>query len=76
MSDELSKILGVPLVVVNKAGVHMGAQYVASAKPDGYTLFNSTITTVIQTVINPTNPFKITELPPLSVFIVCRLSSW
>ena len=39
-SDALSRILGVPMVIENKpgAGGSIGTQYVARAKPDGYTL--------------------------------------
>jgi len=39
-SEPLSKVLGVPIVVENRAGAggSVGAQYVARAKPDGYTL--------------------------------------
>ncbi|MBV7540183.1 tripartite tricarboxylate transporter substrate binding protein [Acidovorax sp. sic0104] len=39
-SEPLSKALGVPIVVENRAGAggSVGAQYVARAKPDGYTL--------------------------------------
>src|SRR3990172_4922990 len=40
VSDELSKDLGVPIVIVNKggAGGTIGAQYLTQAKPDGYTI--------------------------------------
>ena len=39
-SEPLSKVLGVPIVVENRAGAggSVGAQYVARAKADGYTL--------------------------------------
>ena len=39
-SEPLSKALGVPIIVENRAGAggSVGAQYVARAKPDGYTL--------------------------------------
>ena len=40
VADVAPKYVGQPLVVVNKVGAAMtiAAQYVASAKPDGYTL--------------------------------------
>lgn len=39
-SEPLSRTLGVPIIVENRAGAggSVGAQYVARAKPDGYTL--------------------------------------
>ncbi|RQO83193.1 tripartite tricarboxylate transporter substrate binding protein [Acidovorax sp. FJL06] len=39
-SEPLSRVLGVPVIVENRAGAggSVGAQYVARAKPDGYTL--------------------------------------
>lgn len=40
MGDELSKSLGVPVILTNKAGGGgaVGAEYVARTKPDGYTV--------------------------------------
>lgn len=39
-SEPLSRVLGVPIVVENRAGAggSVGAQYVARSKADGYTL--------------------------------------
>lgn len=45
-ADELSKELGQPIIVENKPGANatIAANYVAKAKPDGYTLFVTTNT--------------------------------
>ncbi len=47
-SPILSKELGVPVVVVSKPGATGGvaSEYVAKAKPDGYTLFEANITMI------------------------------
>ena len=67
VTNQVNKYLEQPMIVNNKpgGGSAVAADFVAKSKPDGYTLFNSTITTVIQTVINPNNPFKITEFSPI-----------
>jgi tripartite-type tricarboxylate transporter receptor subunit TctC len=67
VTNQVNKYLEQPMIVNNKpgGGSAVAADFVAKSKPDGYTLFNSTITTVIQTVINPNNPFKITEFTPI-----------
>ena len=46
VATELSGVLGQPVIVENKAGGNatIGAQYVARAKPDGYTLLVATNT--------------------------------
>lgn len=45
-AEELSKLLGQPVIVENKPGANatIAANYVAKAKPDGYTLFVTTNT--------------------------------
>ncbi len=67
VTNQVNKYLEQPMIVNNKpgGGSAVAADFVAKSKPDGYTLFNSTITTVIQTVINPANPFKMTEFTPI-----------
>jgi len=44
VSEEVSKEIGVPLVIINKAGGQgsIAATFVAHAKPDGYTLLAGT----------------------------------
>jgi len=67
MSDELSKILGVPVVVVNKAGVHMGAQYVANAKPDGYTLLaGNNVIFILLPATQTDLPYKASDFLPIA----------
>jgi len=67
VTNQVNKYLEQPMIVNNKpgGGSAVAADFVAKSKPDGYTLFNATITTVIQTVANPNNPFKISEFTPI-----------
>src|SRR5262249_54646222 len=51
----MSELLGQPIVVENKtgAGSSIGADYVAHASPDGYTLFMATISQPINAAVTP-----------------------
>ena len=71
ISQPLSKKLGQPIVIENKAGVSgiVGTQFVARAKPDGYTLLAGNTTT------NATNFFltKNSGYDPIKDFVPLAL---
>jgi tripartite-type tricarboxylate transporter receptor subunit TctC len=67
-SDGLSKRLGVSIVVSNKAGGSgaAAAEYVANAKPDGYTLLAPSNTVLITLPLTTANlSYKWTDLIPI-----------
>src|SRR3989304_7379412 len=43
MANELSRVLGVPVILTNKGGGSgaVGSEYVAKAKPDGHTVLSN-----------------------------------
>ena len=59
VGQKISAKLGQPVIVENKAGgsTAIGAEYVAKAAPDGYTLLMAVTTTI------STNPFLFKKLP-------------
>jgi tripartite-type tricarboxylate transporter receptor subunit TctC len=65
---ETNKHLEHPLVVVNKpgGGGAIATDLVAKSKPDGYNLNWTTLGTVIQTIVDPNNPFKMKDLTPIA----------
>ncbi len=70
-SDELQKALGQPFIVENRpgAGGALGAQYVARAAPDGYTLlFGTTAQLSILPHIQKINYKPLTDFEPICVF--------
>ncbi len=79
ISDELSKALGAPIVIVNKggAGGTIGAQYVTQAKPDGYTIMGGPHSLFVLVPSMMKNlPYKATDFTPIarivtSPFVFC-----
>ena len=65
---EANKHLEHPIVVVNKpgGGGAIATDLVAKSKPDGYTVNWTTLGTVIQTIVDPNNPFKMKDLTPIA----------
>ena len=71
MGGELSKILGVPIVVLNKptGGGSAAAEHLRKAKPDGYTLLDMGHPDLIaQPIIFPETPYKFTDFTPIIQF--------
>ena len=60
LGDELSKSLGQPVIVESRpgAGATIGADYVAKAKPDGYTLLMGAVHHTIATSVYKTLPYS------------------
>ena len=68
MGDELSKTLGVPAILTNKggAGGAVGTEYVARAKPDGYTVLAAPIGVFnILPFLTPDLHYKLSDFIPL-----------
>lgn len=84
IGDQLQTQLGKPVVVENRAGAStlLAAKVVASAEPDGYTLFIPTVTTLSiapqlnpQTGVDPINDFTpIALLGATNFFLVVHAS--
>ena len=84
MSDNLSKELGVPVVVSNRAGAGgaVGTTYLIKSKPDGYTIGSiSSADVVLLPATVPNIPFKHSDLDPLCKYasstsgIFCKADS-
>ena len=68
MTDELSKSLGVSVMMTNKGGGSgaVGAEYVAGVKPDGYTIMVApTILFTIHPLLIPNLHYKLSDFIPL-----------
>ncbi|WP_137924756.1 tripartite tricarboxylate transporter substrate binding protein [Cupriavidus sp. 2SB] len=69
LGDQLSKALGQPVIVENRpgAGATVGADYVAKAKPDGYTLLMGAVHHTIATSVYKKLPYSFQkDLTPVS----------
>ena len=66
-AEGASKILGQPVVIDNRpgAGGTVGADIVAKAQPDGYTLLVSAAGVISNSMIKKTMPFKDDALQPV-----------
>lgn len=73
LAEELTRLLGQTVFVENKAGAtgSLGAEYVANASPDGYTLlFASTAQVAILQFLNPKLRYNpATDLAPVSLVL-------
>lgn len=71
IAERLSRVLGTPVVVDNKAGAGgaIGSSYVAKAAPDGYTLIvTSQSTHVVNPAVNPKLPYDaLNDFAPITL---------
>jgi tripartite-type tricarboxylate transporter receptor subunit TctC len=84
ISKAMEKLLGVPMVVINKPGASTGiaTAFVANSKPDGYTLlWNQTPFPILQKLIEPSVDYTVDKLTFFgsshkdSVFLAVNASS-
>jgi len=71
-ADGVSKRLGQPVIIENKpgAGALIGSEYVAKAKPDGYTFLISAAGVVTNSMIRKSMPYKDEDLVPVGMIAI------
>jgi tripartite-type tricarboxylate transporter receptor subunit TctC len=71
IAPKMSSLLGTPVVVVNKTGGGgaTGADYVAKAKPDGYTVYAATnsVLTISPTILKNI-PYRASDFTPIGAY--------
>jgi len=72
IQPKMSALLGVPVVVVNKTGGGgaLGSDYVAKARPDGYTVYSATNSVLtISPVVVKDLPYRMADFAPIGSYI-------
>lgn len=71
-AEGVSKKLGQPIVIENRpgAGAAIGADYVAKAKPDGYTFLIGAAGVVTNSVVRKAMPYADSDLVPVGMIAV------
>jgi tripartite-type tricarboxylate transporter receptor subunit TctC len=76
IGDSMSKTLGQPFVIENRAGAGgaVGQDVVAKAAPDGYTLVAATTgTTIVSPLMIPSPPYSLSDFAPVGIMAVTPL---
>ena len=70
IAQALSKVLGVPVQVINKPGAAavVGATEVSKARPDGYTLGSLNIGPMVSQVIAGNAPYTVADFEPIALY--------
>ena len=69
VADKLREVLGQPVVVLNKpgAGTALGAGFVATSKPDGYTLYSAAAGVFVYLhLLNPSFQNRLSDFAPIA----------
>jgi len=71
-ADGVSKRVGQPVIVENKpgAGTIVGSEYVAKAKPDGYTFLIASAGTITNSLVRKEMPYKDSDIVPVGMIAV------
>ena len=69
---KLSELIGQPVIIENKpgAGAAIGAEYVAKAKPDGYTFLIGAAGVITNSMIRKDMPYADSDLVPVGMIAV------
>ena len=76
IGESMSKTLGQPFVIENRAGAGgaVGQEVVAKSAPDGYTLVAATTgTTIVSPLMIPTPPYSPADFAPVGIMAVTPL---
>src|SRR5262244_1346280 len=71
-ADGVSKRIGQPVIIENKpgAGTIVGSEYVAKAKPDGYTFLIASAGTITNSLVRKEMPYKDSDIVPVGMIAV------